>query len=463
MGKTRLYIGIETKVREFEAKALLACVAAEAGYDVVLGQQRVFLKTLEMMSPGIVINKSVSPRKAAFYAHYRKLGFRLAAYDEEGLLPFNADEYKKRRISAEAIKYLDYFFAWGPWQAGIVAEKAPAEKGKIVPVGHPRADLTRREWRGFYAEDVKTLRDRYGRFILINTNFSFYNHFRGRDFEIILREKAKVGKVVDEAHRQYYLRVSNHKKQLFYAFVEMAVNIRQRFPDIAVVLRPHPSEDHDYWRQVLPKDEKIHVVHEGNVLPWILAAEVMIHNSCTTGIEGYLLEQPVLSYRPVQDEEVDGYLSNAVSDQEFTLPVLLDKLAAYLASGLNTQKAGDPQKREIAARYITSLDGSLSCERIMERLKTVQIPAPTLHTTLYRLSTKVKKFGGRILNRIMPANPSDLARNEAREEYRFQKFPGIEYDEVERIIAKFQALSGRFTDVRIVQLQKNLFQIIREG
>ena len=53
MEKTRLYIGIETKVREFDAKLLLACVAAEAGYEVVLGQQKVFLKRLENMPQGI--------------------------------------------------------------------------------------------------------------------------------------------------------------------------------------------------------------------------------------------------------------------------------------------------------------------------------------------------------------------------------------------------------------------------
>ncbi len=113
MEKTRLYIGLETKVREFDAKLLLSCVAAEAGYDVVLGQQKMFLNRLENMPRGILLSKSISPSKAKKYVHYNKLGFKLVAYDEEGLAPFNADEYQKRRVSVDSLKPLEYFFAWG--------------------------------------------------------------------------------------------------------------------------------------------------------------------------------------------------------------------------------------------------------------------------------------------------------------------------------------------------------------
>jgi len=42
MSNRHVYIGIETKVREFEAKMLLACVAAEAGFDVKLGKLKIF-------------------------------------------------------------------------------------------------------------------------------------------------------------------------------------------------------------------------------------------------------------------------------------------------------------------------------------------------------------------------------------------------------------------------------------
>ena len=63
MQATRLYIGVETKAREFDAKLLLACAAAEAGFDTVLGQQKIFVKHLAAMPRGIWLNKSISPSK----------------------------------------------------------------------------------------------------------------------------------------------------------------------------------------------------------------------------------------------------------------------------------------------------------------------------------------------------------------------------------------------------------------
>ena len=76
MKKPRLYIGIEIKVREFDAKLLLACVAAEAGYTVILGQQRVFKRRLEEMPRGIYLDKSVATAKAQKHLRLQNLVFK---------------------------------------------------------------------------------------------------------------------------------------------------------------------------------------------------------------------------------------------------------------------------------------------------------------------------------------------------------------------------------------------------
>ncbi len=53
----RLYIPVETKNREFDAKLLAACTAAESGYTVVLGYKKQLLKHLEELPPGIFLIK----------------------------------------------------------------------------------------------------------------------------------------------------------------------------------------------------------------------------------------------------------------------------------------------------------------------------------------------------------------------------------------------------------------------
>ncbi len=463
MTTPRLYIGIETTVRELDAKLLLACVAAEAGFEVWMGQQKMFLRQLETMPQGILFNKSISPSKARKYAHYKRLGFPLVAYDEEGLAPFNADEYQKRRVNVDSLRALDYFFAWGEWQKTVIGQKAPDALRHVVTVGHPRVDLTRRTIRGFYADQVRALRERYGAFVLINTNFSFYNHFKGRDIEAFLRLKTKAGKVVDEEQRNYYRRISEHKKTLFYAFADLVVKIRTRFPELSVVLRPHPSEDHDYWRSTLPDDPNIHVVHEGTVLPWIMASTVMIHNSCTTGIEGYLLEQPVIAYRPVQNDELDIFLPNALSAEALNDETLLNLVEQLMShDALPPEFEQSAEKKAIAEQYITGLDGPLSCERIVEYLKQIQFPARTLTSMPYHAYSRLKRANAAIrqqIRRIVQSKPT----NAARQQYVRQKFPGLDLENVRGLVKQFHQATGRFAELHVSQPEADLLQISHEG
>ena len=48
----------------------------------------------------------------------------------------------------------------------------------INVTGHPRIDLLRPELRAFFDDGVRRLRERYGKFALLNTNFSKVNGFR---------------------------------------------------------------------------------------------------------------------------------------------------------------------------------------------------------------------------------------------------------------------------------------------
>ena len=458
MKKSRVYIGIEIKVREFEAKLFLACVAAEAEYDVILTQQRILKRKLEDMPPGIYIDKSVAADKSARHIQLKKLGFHVTAFDEEGLIFFNVDEYKKRRLSLETLKHIEHFGAWGPKQAEIVAEKAPFAKERIVPTGHPRIDLTRKELRGFYHEKVHELRERYGKFILINTNFGLCNHARGKDAAIDMLVKA--GKILDEHQREYYLRLQDFKKKLFDEFVKMTITIHQRFPQIPIVLRPHPAENFEYWRQILPSDGQLHVEHEGNVYLWLMAADVVIHNSCMTGVEGFLLDRPVIAYQPIQDQDFDVYLPNVLSEGASSLDALLKMLEYHLRNNLEPQEQDIFEKRKIAEQYITGLNGLFASDRIVENFKHLSAHQTPWKITGYWFYRKMRKIGGLAVRGrfqdIFSSNGTTLEETQ----YGLQKFSGIDLDEIQQAISTFQGLTGRFSTIRVKQLERNMFQIV---
>jgi len=446
-----LYIPIETKNREFDAKLFLACVAAERGYDVSLGNQKIFLRSLPLMPRGIYIDKSAAAEKIPRYMTYRQLGFKLVAYDEEGLVPWNLNEYQRsRQFSDETLSPLEYFFAWGQRQTDFIKGTLTKEQQKILSVGHPRGDLTRKELRGFYNEAAQTLQERYGRFILINTNFALCNHFYGEHGLIHVKN------IDDHELRDFYLRVGEHQQKLFDHFVELIRQLRQEFPEIAVVVRPHPSENHDYWKALFTHDPKIYVVHEGNVYSWLMAAEVMIHNSCTTGLEAYLLERPAISYRPIQNPAVENELPNILSDQRFQRDDVIARVREYLSQSPKKLSEDASKKEQAIAYYMSALEGAFSSERIMDAIDLIALSPLTPNILLRRWHIALKYWGRGFYRKIAQKPP---ASEHPGQQYRSQKFPGISLEEVEQGLQKFRALTGRFSLVRPTQLEKDLFRI----
>ena len=75
--------------------------------------------------------------------------------------------------------------------------------------------------------------------------------------------------------------------------------IGEVFPRTNIIVRPHPMEDFTSYERAFSSYPNIHVVHEGNIIKWLLAADIIIHNGCTSGIEGFLLEKPIISYLPL--------------------------------------------------------------------------------------------------------------------------------------------------------------------
>lgn len=80
-----------------------------------------------------------------------------------------------------------------------------------------------------------------------------------------------------------------------------------------VIVRPHPSENIEIWKKYTKNySKKIKIIRSGNVLSWILAAKLLIHNGCTTAIEALFLKKKIISFCPYQDTKVESYLPNAM-------------------------------------------------------------------------------------------------------------------------------------------------------
>ncbi|MBM3507415.1 MAG: hypothetical protein FJX64_06790 [Alphaproteobacteria bacterium] len=433
-----LLLPIETKAREFHAKVLQAAVAAERGFDVVVGDQNAMVKNVARLPRGVYLDKSVSRTKTKHFRSLTAIGNRVVACCEEGLVYRDPDTYLHERVSNDSLALADRFFAWGEVQAADVLRKAPEAAAKLRVTGNPRFDILRPDLRPVFAPEVTALQRRFGRYLLVATNFSRYNHFLGYDSWIANLQKR--GTIANDAELAFFRRWRDYLGVLFHGFASAIPVLSRAFPNHSIVVRPHPSENHDAWRRLTVGIANVTVAFEDSVVPWIAGADVVVHNSCTTGVEAYLLGRPVVAYRPATDTLLDSRLPHAVSNEAFNEDELVAQVRAGVADALPATEHAESE----AARYIAGHNGRLAADRVIDGLVELGI-----NPSLYRPSP-----GDRVLFRVEAAAArlapiSRRLRVDARADaYVRQKFPGIALAEVNDALDRFRRVTGRFSAIR---------------
>jgi hypothetical protein len=236
----------------------------------------------------------------------------------------------------------------------------------------------------------------------------------------------------------------------------MVPALADALPDHRLVIRPHPSEDHGAWRALAAGHGNITITNENAVAPWLLAAEAVIHNGCTTGLEAYLLGRPVICYQPVTHPLYDLELPNGVSDSVTDVQGLIE----LTTSILNGRRANgmDEQKRQLLRHYIAGIDGPLACERIIESLgrHIAQNPLPAPDASERRSAARKAWIRSMLkrLNSMIPGSKNSVS-------YTRKRFADLQPSDVADRVARFGAMLGRFDGVRAAEIAQNIYKITR--
>jgi surface carbohydrate biosynthesis protein len=323
--KPLLLIPVENQVRELDPKLMLVCIAAERGFSSVIGSRREMEFNIDAFPQSIYLSKSMTIRSLLFFRVAKRFGHEIITWDEEALVHLPPETYFSRRLDSKAIRYVSHLFAWGRdnkelWlQYPDLPDKLP-----IHVTGNPRSDMLRPELQPFYGDEVEKIRTKYGNFILINTNFNHVNNY-GPDmnlFKPVKRPglKPAFGRAARGMSRPYAEGLRDHKQAVFENFKQLIPKLEKAFPDYNIIVRPHPTERHDAYKEIASHCERVFVTNEGNVVPWLMATRAVIHNGCTTGVEAYMMGVPAISYRASVNEDYDyGFyvLPNKISHQCF--------------------------------------------------------------------------------------------------------------------------------------------------
>jgi surface carbohydrate biosynthesis protein len=446
-----LIIPVESQVRELDAKLLLACVAVERGFPVVLGSRAFVHHAMASFPRGVYLAKSMRKMSDRMFDIIPKLGHDIVAWDEEGLVRFPDRFYYQRRLSARALANVKLLMAWGEDDARALRDFEGHPGCPIHVTGNPRVDLMRPELRGFFDAEAANLRARHGDFMLVNTNFSGLNHFHDGLSELKTNLAPHGGFVPDPfmaGRAAFRSRILEH-------FVRLVPFLSRSFPERTIVVRPHPSENHRLWREVAQGLDNVEVVNEGNVAAWLLAARALIHNGCTTAVEATVLGTPAVAFQPVTDAVYDMHLPNSLSHHAADLKDVGKTVRSILSGEIGVRD--DPEVRAVLARHVAALDGRLAADRVIdvleaagyrERLPDPPPPGRRLEARAHLLGrTFVKR-----VNRYRRGHRNNLAFHQHR-------FPGITAAELEERIARFQRELGRFGSVRVQRIAEHLFTL----
>lgn len=449
-----LIIPSETLAREFDAKLLLGCIAAVHGMRAIVGGKLAIHERILSLPRSIYVAKDLRAGSRTMLEIIERLGHVIVGWDEEGLVTASMETYHKTRVSAAVMPKLKRFFAWGAENARLIRAHPDYPEMPIEITGNPRADMMRPELRGFYAGEVAELRARYGDYLLVSGNFGFVNHYipalnkQSEHYKPRRRDRE-----ADAVHRDFV----RQREVIFRHFLAMVPRLAEAFPETTIVLRPHPSENHQPWREAAGGFANVVVENRGSAVPWLMGARCMIHNSCTTGVEATLLGVPAVAYRPVVADDLDPVLPNLVSRQVLSEAELVPTVSEILASGADLAGADEAQRRAILEHHVAALEGPLAAERIASSLLELgQSGALAARVPIVRRAEGHLLAWRRRMRRSVRERQPDTRSNRG---YLRHKFPGVSLEDLRDRIARLQAVRGGFDALRVRALGDDIFEL----
>jgi len=301
--KKNVYILSEHFKREFHGNLLLSLLAANKDFNVFIGTNRVYKKLLKenLLSPGIFHTKSISHgnEKTELNKELYKKNFVLTGIDEENGLIHKTDYFKifiKPRMKLKDLEFFSAVFCWGDYDYDKFIEFLKPYKKKFFLTGSPRVDLWKKKFcKVWQRSDLKAKN-----YILVVSNFAYCNNFFSFNELVKRQEKAGYYNRSPDLKKQelvYY----KYQKKVMFKFVDLIKHLSKSLSsDQNIIFRPHPSEKKEFWEKHIGKLKNVEIEDKGNIAPLIQNSKIVIQNGCTSSLEAFISNTPVINFIPIK-------------------------------------------------------------------------------------------------------------------------------------------------------------------
>jgi surface carbohydrate biosynthesis protein len=437
-----LYLPVENKNREFDAKLLVAAAAAERGILAVIGQQTVLARNAHKLPAGVYLFKGLNRVQTGFMQHAAKFGHAVAAHDEEALGLCDA-EHMSRYVADDLARNCHLVLAQGAFQESVLKDRCGLSPDMVAVAGNPRTDLLRPPFLGKFDDEAARHAERFGPFVLVNTNMSVLNSAWGTPEEF-LNTLVQIGWLDREkpSDMAAYAAHTNQDRLNGHAIRAVLDGLPAAAPGHRIIIRPHPSESMETWEREYAARPGFSVVREGSHIAWMRAARLILHTGCTTGLEGAICGCPSISVVPDGLSTDHWYTSNKVSLTVKDAATALAATRSAIAGGedvfLNLRAGLD----EILKEHLSIGDG-WSHERMVSLL-----------------SDRFLQPGD--FEQPLAWRPVAINPNQERTERDKDRLV-LRHDEVIDRMRELGGLMGRFGDLVVRPMWESLFMIHAPG
>tara|TARA_B100001063_G_C16773912_1_gene563670 strand:- start:1858 stop:3231 length:1374 start_codon:yes stop_codon:yes gene_type:complete len=454
MKKKNVYILSEYFKREFSSNILVSIIASSKNYNVYIGTDKTYkyLLNKNLLEPGIFHTKSVShgKEKSNFHKNLYKKNFILTCMDEEhGVInEGNYDDlFIKPRMDHKDLKFFKAFFCWGKYDYKKLTKFFHKKKNFFHITGSPRVDL----WKKNFHEIWKNEKLKKKNYTLIVSNFNFVNnHFSLKKIINKIKKEGYYNRSpkIEEIQKEYF---RYQKKNIKY-FLNMIKNLSKKLPNEKIIFRPHPTEKVEYWKKNLGKMTNVEIYDEGSISELINNANCVIQSGCTSAIEAFISNVPVVNYLPVKKK--NQIIGKFIS--KFSVNIFSEKKLINIIKNKDFKLIKN--KKKIVNQRMLFLDDKLSASKITHIWK--------------KLFNKQSKFSSNNHFKIrLYLFFFDLITTSIRNSILFikgklylkkkflHKFPEINLEETRNKILKIQKVLNYKNSIKIKKIGKELINI----
>ena len=462
MNKKWVNIRIETKSREFLSKTLIAYDLVQNGYGVVITNKFGIDGTI--FPKGAYLINSLFANGYRYIQNLKSFGHKVLFLDEEGLVYINENRYVSR-VDPRSLKLIDRVCCFGDDQARIIRENFPEDASKVVVTGNPRMNLLNEYLRPILFKDVQSVGSGHKNYILVVSNFSIANLEGGGS---TLEEKRKITanllNVMGVNQKEEFNDHFDYIYATMHKMMDLIVALSKRFPNETIIVRPHPSEDVTTWQKFAEPLPNVEVIREGTMNPWLLNADLVLENNCTSAIESMFMHVPCISYRPMTDPRFDQPLPNLLSKNVFTEEEAVSIVEKILSG---SEVAFDFETYETRSKaYIATQHMDDSVKALRKCIDELDIQpeeysveeynrrAGSLRRLSYRLKGVAKKIVRALPGWLVSAFPAKVKAKclTVKQDNSMSKFGNIRAKDVEEVFAQIRKLKNDDTAFAIKQI-----------